>query len=68
MYLSRQACKVGGGGGGDDVILEDGGGYLCRVTGKFVSFSLSVLKFGVVRGGGGSDNEKIFLAYKEEEE
>ena len=66
-YLSGEDGRgggvlVGGGGvdGGDDVILGDGGGYLCRVTGKFVSFSLSVLKFGVVRrrGGGGSNNEK----------
>ena len=45
-------------GDGGGVLVGDGGGYLCRVTGKFVSFSLSVLKFGVVRGDGGSNNEK----------
>ena len=46
-----------------------------RVTGKFVSFSLSVRDGGGVLvgvgggdgGGGGSNNEKIFLVYKEED-
>ena len=37
LYLSRQTCKL----------------RFIRVTGKFVSFSLSVLKFGVVLGDGG---------------
>ena len=65
LYLSRQACKLS----------------FIRVTGKFLSFSLSVLKVvflgvaedrdggGVLNGGGGggSINEKIFLVFKEED-
>ena len=51
LYLSRQACKLSfwmkalGRGG---VVLD----FSSRQAGKFVSFSLSVLKFGVVLGGG----------------
>ena len=37
LYLSRQACKLS----------------FIRVTGKFVSFSLSVLKFVFLGDGGG---------------
>ena len=37
LYLSRQACKM----------------IFIRVTGKFISFSLSVLKFVVLGDGGG---------------
>ena len=60
---------VGDGGG-------DSGGYLCRVTGKFVSFLLGgedagggYLSGEDVRGGRWStSNEKMLLVYKEEEE
>ena len=62
LYLSRQACKLSFIGVTDAVVL--GGGYLSgederilqsiRMAVKFVSFSLSVLKFvGVVLGDGG---------------
>ena len=69
LFLSRQACKLSFiritgkfvSFPSSSLSLEtevETALFLLIFDAKFVSFSLSVLKFGVVRGGGGSNNEK----------